>query len=289
MIRDARAAPKPAGACARGDRRSGAPGVLGRRRQLPDGDGRATTAAATSTTLRATTTYTGPGSRATIRQYRSGNSTCVSAIATSVRMPATRCRPLLPTTTSATSGSVQQRNCGESTLLQTVKASTQARAATGMNSGAARSSARRRQIEHVDAGDEQQPDPDGEPGDELAAGAGQRLGAERVAGADAPGAPRPGDQVRRAGHALDLQRPLGVVGDDVGEPVEAAEERQERHDGEDEEAGEGVEGAPAGLRDDQHQRQQHARRELERHADAERGAGGGGVAPREEEAGRRRA
>ena len=99
----------------------------------------------------------------------------------------------------------------------------------------------------------------------------------------------PGDQVGRARHALDLQRPLGVVRDDVGEPVEAAEERQERDDHEDEEAGEGVEDAPARLRDDQHQRQEHARRELECDADAERGAGGGGVAPGKEEAGRRRA
>ena len=69
-------------------------------------------------------------------------------------------------------------------------------------------------------------------------------------------------------------------------PVEAAQERQERHDREDKEAGEGVEGAPARLGDDQHQGEQHARRELERDADPERRAGGGGVAPgQEEEAG----
>ena len=99
-----------------------------------------------------------------------------------------------------------------------------------------------------------------------------------------PQAPRaPAIRYSGAGHALDLQRPLGVVRDDVGEPVEAAEERQERHDREDEEAGEGVERAPAGLRDDQHQREQQARRELERDADAQRGAGRGGVAPRQEE------
>ena len=102
--------------------------------------------------------------------------------------------------------------------------------------------------EHVDAGDQQQADPDRQAGDEVAARAGERLRAERVAGADAPLAHGAGDQVGRARHALDLQRPLRVVGDDVGQAVEAAEERQERHDREDEEAGEGVEDAPAASR-----------------------------------------
>ena len=67
-------------------------------------------------------------------------------MATSVSTPVIRCQRPSPTTTSATSGSVQHRNCGESTLLQTVKTSTQASAATGMYWGAARRSERRRQI-----------------------------------------------------------------------------------------------------------------------------------------------
>ena len=47
-----------------------------------------------------------------------------------------------------------------------MKASTQARAASGTYWGAARSSARRRQIEDVDARDEQQAAQHGETGDE---------------------------------------------------------------------------------------------------------------------------
>ena len=107
----------------------------------------AATAAATSTRLRATTTATGP------RLERHDAPVQVGELDLrerdrDERQDAGHALPgrSLPTTTSATSGSVQQRNCGESTLLQTVKASTQASAATGMYSGAARSSARRRQM-----------------------------------------------------------------------------------------------------------------------------------------------
>ena len=98
MIRDARAAPKPAGPAGPGPQGPAPPGPLPRasgavgRPSARSGSFQtaiaAATAAATSTSVARTTTATPARARTRpSRQYRSGNSTWVSAMATSVRTP----------------------------------------------------------------------------------------------------------------------------------------------------------------------------------------------------------
>ncbi len=151
---------------ARGPRRGSPPASAASRHSVTTED----TAAMTSTRLRIATTATGPGSRSTILQYRSGNSTCVSATAASASSPVTRRPRPSPTTTRASRGRVQTRNCGESTLLQTVNTSTQASAARGTCCGAERSSSRSPPDEDVDDGHEDHADPRRDLRDRLAAG-----------------------------------------------------------------------------------------------------------------------